>query len=124
MRVLELLARVQEERGQTCEIDEVREARSDLMRKARDAERDIRLTDLVLTGPTPDSMRLTERQREVMTLLARGMTLQAAGEVLGISARTIRFHKQRIMERRGITSDAGLILLAARMGLAPDADDT
>ena len=57
---------------------------------------------------------LTDRQREVLQLLAEGRSMKEAGHVLGVTARTIAFHKYAIMENFGLRSNAGLIQLAIR----------
>ena len=48
---------------------------------------------------THRSDTLTPRQRDVLYLLAGGSTMRQAACTLGISPRTIAFHKYRIMER-------------------------
>jgi len=53
---------------------------------------------------TPYSETLTQRQRDVVHLLASGSTMKQAGEVLGIKARTIAFHKYRVMTRLHLQS--------------------
>ena len=44
---------------------------------------------------------LTDRQREVLQLLAEGRSLLEIATLLHISYRTVRFHKVRIMEELG-----------------------
>jgi DNA-binding NarL/FixJ family response regulator len=56
---------------------------------------------------------LTPRQREVLQLLAEGRQPKEIATVLGISARTVEFHKYRIMETLGIRTVAGLAAYAA-----------
>ena len=55
---------------------------------------------------------LTLRQREVLQLLAEGRPMKEAAYILGVSTRTIAFHKYRIMEQLGLKSSAELIQFA------------
>jgi DNA-binding NarL/FixJ family response regulator len=56
--------------------------------------------------------RLTQRQRQVLQLLAQGKSMKEAGNVLGITARTVAFHKYRMMEQLQIGTSAELIKVA------------
>lgn len=57
---------------------------------------------------------LTPRQREVIQLLAEGKSMKEAADILGITARTIAFHKYRMMEHLGIKTSAQLIQLGIK----------
>jgi DNA-binding NarL/FixJ family response regulator len=61
--------------------------------------------------------RLTPRQREVLQLLAEGRSMKEAAAILHVSARTVAFHKYRMMEQLQVTSTAALIQFAVREGL-------
>lgn len=52
---------------------------------------------------------LTPRQREVIQLLAEGKSMKEAADILGVTPRTIAFHKYRMMEDLGIRTSAELI---------------
>ena len=52
---------------------------------------------------------LTDRERDVMELLARGLTNKAIGERLGISARTVEVHRQRVLGKCGVKSVTQLV---------------
>jgi len=56
--------------------------------------------------------QLTIRQRQVLQLLAEGKSMKEAGSILGITARTVAFHKYRMMEQLKITTSAELIRVA------------
>jgi DNA-binding NarL/FixJ family response regulator len=56
--------------------------------------------------------KLTTRQREVLQLLAEGKSMKEAADILGITARTVAFHKYRMMAQLKITSSAELIRVA------------
>jgi DNA-binding NarL/FixJ family response regulator len=61
--------------------------------------------------------QLTPRQREVLQLLAEGRSMKEAAAVLHVSARTVAFHKYRMMEQLQVHSTAALIQFAVREGL-------
>lgn len=56
---------------------------------------------------------LSERERDVMLLMARGLSHREIGEQLGISPRTVEAHKARLMRKLGAGNLAELIRLAA-----------
>jgi len=60
---------------------------------------------------------LTPRQREVLQLLAEGLSAKDIAERLCISARTVEFHKYQLMETLGIHSNAELTHFAIKHGL-------
>jgi DNA-binding NarL/FixJ family response regulator len=61
--------------------------------------------------------QLTQRQREVLQLLAEGRSTREIATVLQISPRTVEFHKYRIMEDLGIKTVADLIKYAINKGI-------
>jgi DNA-binding NarL/FixJ family response regulator len=68
-------------------------------------------------GQRDVSTRLTQRQREILQLLAEGKSAKEIAAVLNISSRTVEFHKYRIMHDLGITSAADLIRYAIKHGI-------
>jgi len=56
--------------------------------------------------------RLTEREREVLQLLAEGKCMKEVGAVLNVTTRTVAFHKYRMMERIGASTSADLVRFA------------
>jgi DNA-binding NarL/FixJ family response regulator len=58
--------------------------------------------------------KLTERQREVLQLLAEGKVMKEVGAILNMTTRTVAFHKYRIMEALGARSNAELVRYAVR----------
>jgi len=62
---------------------------------------------------------LTPRQREILELLAGGRSAKEIAAVLGISARTVEFHKYRMMETLGLHSSAELVHFAIKQGIVP-----
>lgn len=61
---------------------------------------------------------LTERQLEILELIAKGSTYKAAAEKLGISERTVKYHMARIIDLLHLKNRAQVIAYAARMGLS------
>lgn len=58
---------------------------------------------------------LTDREKEIMTLLARGrVSKQIAGQ-LGVSEVTVRVHRSQIMQKMGARSPADLVRIADRL---------
>jgi DNA-binding NarL/FixJ family response regulator len=60
---------------------------------------------------------LTPRQREVLQLLAEGRSAKEIASSLAISARTVEFHKYKMMETLGVHTNADLVHLALKHGL-------
>lgn len=60
---------------------------------------------------------LTPRQREVLQLLAEGRSMKEVGALLNLAARTVAFHKYRMMEQLCVTSTAELVRFAVRTGM-------
>jgi DNA-binding NarL/FixJ family response regulator len=58
--------------------------------------------------------RLTQRQREVLQLLAEGKVMKEIGGILNMTTRTVAFHKYRMMETLGARSNAELVRYAVR----------
>jgi DNA-binding NarL/FixJ family response regulator len=62
--------------------------------------------------------RLTPREREVLQLLAEGRSMKEIGARLGITARTVAFHKYQLAEKLGARSTADLVRFALGNHLA------
>ncbi|MEI9980412.1 MAG: response regulator transcription factor [Edaphobacter sp.] len=60
------------------------------------------------------SRELTQRQREVLKLLAEGRTMKQTGEILKLTTRTIAFHKYKIMRDFELHNNLELLRLAIR----------
>jgi len=61
--------------------------------------------------------QLTERQLEVLSLLAEGKQMKEVADILKMTTRTVAFHKYRIMGVLGAKSNAELIRYALRHNL-------
>ncbi|HZO26250.1 MAG TPA: response regulator transcription factor [Chloroflexota bacterium] len=62
---------------------------------------------------------LTDREREVLVLLAQGLSNRQIANALHISERTARSHVSRILTKLGLASRTQAALLAIREGIAP-----
>lgn len=71
-----------------------------------------RVAELLQRSDSRGGSRLTPRQRQVLQLLAEGMSMKQVGYELGLSTRTVQHHKYKIMEEQGIDSNAALHQLA------------
>jgi DNA-binding NarL/FixJ family response regulator len=60
---------------------------------------------------------LTTKQREVLQLLAEGMTNKNVASALGVSSKTVEAHRAQIMEKLNVRSVAELTKYAIRVGL-------
>lgn len=66
------------------------------------------------TGDSGGTPILTPRQRQVWQLLAEGRVPKQIAATMGVSARTIEFHKYRLMQRLGVHTVAELTVLAVK----------
>ena len=65
----------------------------------------------------PDGHSLTDREREVIRLVACGMSSRLVGESLGISNKTVDNHRTNIMNKLRIHTTAELVRYAIKVGL-------
>jgi len=64
--------------------------------------------------------QLTERERDVLRLVARGFSAPEIGEQLFISPKTVDTYKQRIGEKVGLTHRSEYVQFALKLGLLQD----
>jgi DNA-binding NarL/FixJ family response regulator len=67
--------------------------------------------------PEDIRVKLTPRQREVLQLLAEGLSTKEVADKLNISARTVEFHKYRMMQELNLSTSAELIHYAIKHGI-------
>jgi FixJ family two-component response regulator len=68
--------------------------------------------------------KLTPRERQVFERIVRGQTNKQIANALGTTERTIKAHRQQVMEKMQVQSLAELVSLAERVGvLAGTSDD-
>ena len=60
---------------------------------------------------------LSEREREVLRLLAEGHSNQEVADILYISRKTVENHRANIVRKTGVQGQVGLTKYAARIGL-------
>jgi DNA-binding NarL/FixJ family response regulator len=93
---------------------------------ARLIARVLRLPDRPPLSAAPGPGRLaglSDREREVLTLVARGLNNTETGEALGLSPLTAKTHVSRIMGKLGARDRAQLVIAAYESGLvAPGAE--
>jgi len=69
-------------------------------------------------GPAPDpGPRLTERETEVLRLVAKGLTARQVASRLVLSHRTVQNHVQNAMSKLSVHNRAGLVRYAIEAGL-------
>jgi NarL family two-component system response regulator LiaR len=64
-----------------------------------------------------EEYRLTESERQVLTLMAEGMTNPQISERLVISTSTVRFHVSNILHKLDVTTRTRAVALAMRQHL-------
>ena len=67
--------------------------------------------------PSQSTARLTERERQVLTLVASGRSNREIAEMLGLSANTVAVHRANLMKTLAVRKTAALVLYAVRHGL-------
>ena len=65
----------------------------------------------------PGAEAFTPREREVLVLLARGLSNRAIAEALEISSHTAKFHVNAILQKLGVERRTEAVVRAARLGL-------
>lgn len=72
---------------------------------------------LLPKGAAPEHPELTEREREVLGLVAEGLSSAEIARDLSISVKTVEAHRSRLMEKLDVTNAAALVKHAIRLGL-------
>ena len=76
------------------------------------------------TNPYSDSHDLSERERDVLILVAKGMANKEIADRLNISIHTVMSHRKNITHKTGIKSVAGLTVYALLNNLLDQSDVT
>lgn len=72
----------------------------------------------VQTGALPSGYtRLSEREREILTLIAQGRSNQQIAEQLHITPSTVQTHRAHILEKLGLQTTADIVKYAVQHGL-------
>jgi DNA-binding NarL/FixJ family response regulator len=72
---------------------------------------------LLTWGREAAPYHLTARESEVLSALAQGLSNAEIGRQLGVSARTVSTHVERILNKLDVRTRAAAASIAVRMGL-------
>lgn len=61
-----------------------------------------------------DPVMLSEREREIITMIAEGMTNATISEKLFLSKHTVNTHRKNIMAKLGVKNTAGIVMYAVK----------
>lgn len=81
---------------------------------------DPRSTSVVLravSGDAPSREGLTDRERDVLRLLAEGLSNKGIGQQLFISESTVKFHIRNIIKKLGVSKRTDAVYTASKRGL-------
>lgn len=70
-----------------------------------------------VAGEEPLAEALTAREMDILKLMVEGLTNQAIGDVLGLSAGTVKGYAQTVMHKLGTNDRTQAAVKAIRMGL-------
>ena len=73
--------------------------------------------DATADGASNQRDGLTDRQLEILQLIAEGRLSKEIAHIAGISIKTVDFHRARIMSKLGVKSVAQLVRMAVEQGL-------
>lgn len=73
-------------------------------------------TDTV-TAYSCEGMNISEREMEIITLVAEGFSNKEIADKLFLSTHTVTTHRKNIMNKLGVNNTAGLVLFAVRENL-------
>jgi len=63
---------------------------------------------------------LTERQREILQLIAEGQNTKEIAVILKVSPKTVEYHRMKLMNALDVHDVPGLVRFALRVGLIPE----
>jgi DNA-binding NarL/FixJ family response regulator len=75
------------------------------------------LLDTFLTRSKPKAFRLSELQRDVVRLIAKGHTNKQIAELLNTPLRGVELERAQIMRKLEVSSTSGIVLYALETGL-------
>ena len=90
--------------------EEMMELVFDILQLSRDLEKHAMIEELLLT-PAED-YQLSDREQDVLELVAQGMSSKEVAERLSITVNTVNTHRNSIARKTGIKSVAGLAVYA------------
>jgi FixJ family two-component response regulator len=89
------------------------------VRQALDADRAGRAVRTEVVEIRRRLGKLTERERQVLDGVIAGRLNKQIGGALGITEKTVKVHRGRVMEKMGVDSLAALVHVAQRAGILP-----
>ena len=90
--------------------EEMMELVFDILQLSRDLEKHAEIEELLLAPP--EDYDLSEREQEVLTLVAQGLSSKEIASRLNIAVNTVNTHRKSITRKTGIKSVAGLAVYA------------
>ncbi len=91
----------------------------DAVQEAIDRDRTLRLERAEVAELRQTYGSLTQREREVMTLVVTGLLNKQVAARLGTSEATVKAHRGQLMQKMRVESLAQLVRVAGRLGLLP-----
>jgi len=73
-----------------------------------------------MRGSRSRPTRPPSSEREVLQLVAEGLTSLAIAERLGVGRRTVESHRANLMRKLGVPTTPALVRLVAERGLLPE----
>ena len=73
------------------------------------------------TGSRAAGPELSQRHRDILRLLAKGLVAKEIGDRLNISSRTVEYHKYKLIEKLSVKTTAELVQFAVQEGLVDEA---
>lgn len=90
----------------------------DLVRAIEDVARGARYLDPALSSaPAPAEVAVTPREREVLGLVAKGLSTAEIAAALSLSAKTVETHRANLLQKLSAPNVAALVDKAHRLGL-------
>lgn len=90
--------------------EEMMELVFDIMQLSRDLEKHAMIEEMLLLPP--EDYQLSDREQEVLELVAQGLSSKEIAERLNIAVNTVNTHRKSITRKTGIKSVAGLAVYA------------
>lgn len=86
-----------------------------ILETIRDAS--INIDDIDIDAFSCEPVSLSERENEIITLIAEGLTNQQIADQLFLSNHTINTHRKNIMSKLGVKNTAGIVMYAVKTNL-------
>lgn len=86
-----------------------------ILETIRDAS--INIDDIDIDAFSCEPVSLSERENEIITLIAEGLTNQQIADQLFLSNHTINTHRKNIMAKLGVKNTAGIVMYAVKTNL-------